>query len=57
MVVKVSENEINTKERLSGKLVSIPYGMVVWSTGIGPRPEAVQFMKDIGQVCFSVLLS
>ncbi|KAI9086675.1 hypothetical protein K1719_031269 [Acacia pycnantha] len=49
MVVKVAENEISTKERGSGKLVSLPYGMVVWSTGIGPRHEAVQFMKDIGQ--------
>lgn len=51
MVYKVTENEICTKERASGKNVSIPYGMVVWSTGIGPRPESVEFMKDIGQVC------
>ena len=56
MVVKVAENEICTKERGTGKVVSLPYGMVVWSTGIGPRPEVVQFMKDIGQVCFHIFL-
>ncbi|KAJ7948250.1 External alternative NAD(P)H-ubiquinone oxidoreductase [Quillaja saponaria] len=49
MVVKVSEKEISTKERGTGKVVSIPYGMVLWSTGIGPRPEIVDFMKQIGQ--------
>ncbi|KAF7805888.1 external alternative NAD(P)H-ubiquinone oxidoreductase B3, mitochondrial-like [Senna tora] len=49
MVVKVTDKEICTKERGSGNAVSLPYGMVVWSTGIGPRPELLQFMKDVGQ--------
>lgn len=53
MVVKVGENEITAKERSSGQIVSIPHGMVVWSTGIGARPEVVEFMKQLGQVCFS----
>lgn len=52
MVVKVSANEISAKERSTGEVVSIPHGMVVWSTGIGPRPEILEFMKQLGQVCF-----
>lgn len=50
MVVKVSDSEISTKEIKNGKISSIPYGMVVWSTGIGTRPVILDFMKQIGQV-------
>ncbi|XP_057455747.1 external alternative NAD(P)H-ubiquinone oxidoreductase B3, mitochondrial-like [Lotus japonicus] len=50
MVVKVSANEISAKERSTGEVVSIPHGMVVWSTGIGPRPEILEFMKQLGQI-------
>ncbi|KAA8519889.1 hypothetical protein F0562_014201 [Nyssa sinensis] len=49
MVVKVSNKEISAKERCSGKISSMPYGMVVWSTGIGTRPVIMDFMKQIGQ--------
>ncbi|XP_030459566.1 external alternative NAD(P)H-ubiquinone oxidoreductase B2, mitochondrial-like [Syzygium oleosum] len=49
MVVKVSEKEISTKERGTGHIVSLPYGMAVWSTGIGTRPFIMEFMKQIGQ--------
>ncbi|KAK6932483.1 FAD/NAD(P)-binding domain [Dillenia turbinata] len=38
MVVKVSDKEIFTKERGKGEISLTPYGMVVWSTGIGSRP-------------------
>ncbi|XP_061336805.1 external alternative NAD(P)H-ubiquinone oxidoreductase B3, mitochondrial-like [Gastrolobium bilobum] len=50
MVVKVSEKEISAKERGTGQVVSLPHGMVVWSTGIGARPELLDFMKQIGQI-------
>ncbi|KAL0874271.1 hypothetical protein Bca101_023976 [Brassica carinata] len=49
MVVGVTADEISTKERRSGKVVSEPYGMVVWSTGIGSRPVIKDFMHQIGQ--------
>lgn len=49
MVVKVSEKDISTKERGTGQVVSLPYGMAVWSTGIGTRPVIMEFMKQIGQ--------
>lgn len=49
-MVKVSDREITTKEQSTGKTVLIPYGMVVWSTGIGTRPVVTDFMKQIGQV-------
>lgn len=49
MVVKVSDKEISTKEIKNGDISSIPYGMVVWSTGIGTRPVIMDFMKQIGQ--------
>uniref|UniRef100_A0A2P2JI34 NADH:ubiquinone reductase (non-electrogenic) n=2 Tax=Rhizophora mucronata TaxID=61149 RepID=A0A2P2JI34_RHIMU len=49
MVVKVSDKQISTKERGSGQTSSIPYGMVVWSTGIGTRPVIRDYMQQIGQ--------
>ncbi|KAM7262615.1 hypothetical protein ACFE04_000298 [Oxalis oulophora] len=50
MVVKVGDNEISTKVRGNGgEITSFPYGMVVWSTGIGTRPVIMDFMKQIGQ--------
>ncbi|KAJ4975823.1 hypothetical protein NE237_000929 [Protea cynaroides] len=49
MVVKVTDSAISTKEMKSGEISSIPYGMVVWSTGIGTRPVIMEFMKQIGQ--------
>lgn len=50
MVVNVSDKEISTKEVKNGGVVSsMPYGMAVWSTGIGTRPVIFDFMKEIGQ--------
>ncbi|CAK9141555.1 unnamed protein product [Ilex paraguariensis] len=55
MVVKVTDKDISTKERSTGQTQSIPYGMVVWSTGIGTRPVIMDFMKQIGQTNRRVL--
>lgn len=53
MVVKVSDKEISTKElKNGGEITTIPYGMAVWSTGIGTRPFIRDFMTQINQVCF-----
>jgi NADH:ubiquinone reductase (non-electrogenic) len=53
MVVKVDGKEISTKElKNGGKITKIPYGMAVWSTGIGTRPFIKDFMTQIGQVCY-----
>lgn len=52
-MVKVTNKEISTKEISTGKIVDIPFGMVVWSTGIGTRPVIMEFMKEIGQVLWS----
>jgi len=50
--VKVSQKEISTKEmKNGGAITTIPYGMAVWSTGIGTRPFIRDFMSQIGQVC------
>ncbi|KAJ0807048.1 putative NADH:ubiquinone reductase (non-electrogenic) [Helianthus annuus] len=49
MVVKVSDKSISLKERSTGEMKDLPYGMVVWSTGIGTRPIVMDFMKQIGQ--------
>ncbi|KAJ9686848.1 hypothetical protein PVL29_015621 [Vitis rotundifolia] len=49
MVIKVDDKHISTKERSTGEVSDIPYGMVVWSTGIGTRPVIMDFMKQIGQ--------
>ncbi|KAL0300757.1 UNVERIFIED_CONTAM: External alternative NAD(P)H-ubiquinone oxidoreductase B2, mitochondrial [Sesamum radiatum] len=47
MVVKVSDKEILVKN--GGGTSTMPYGMVVWATGIGTRPIITEFMKQIGQ--------
>lgn len=50
MVTKVTNKEITTKSlKNGGEVSSMPYGMVVWSTGIGTRPVIREFMKQIGQ--------
>ena len=36
--------------------IAVPYGMAVWSTGIGTRPIIMDFMKQVGQVFYLVLL-
>ncbi|GAA0154793.1 hypothetical protein Leryth_015522 [Lithospermum erythrorhizon] len=55
MVVKVSDKEIFTKARGAASPEATPYGMVVWSTGIGTRPVIMDFMKQIGQINRRVL--
>ncbi|RZC80519.1 hypothetical protein C5167_043094 [Papaver somniferum] len=55
MVVEVTNNAIRTKERSSGEVSSVPYGMAVWSTGIGTRPLISEFMQQIGQTTRRVL--
>ncbi|KAG2712361.1 hypothetical protein I3843_04G112500 [Carya illinoinensis] len=49
MVVQVTDTEISAKERKTGEVSNTPYGMVVWATGNGTRPEIMAFMKQIGQ--------
>ncbi|KAG6423683.1 hypothetical protein SASPL_114085 [Salvia splendens] len=50
MVVKVTDKEISTKQvKNGGEISNMPYGMVVWSTGIGTRPVIMEFMKQVGQ--------
>lgn len=47
--MKVSDNAISMTNKSTGE-ISEPYGMAVWSTGIGTRPIILDFMKEIGQV-------
>lgn len=49
--MSVSDRVINMKMNSTGEDVSMPHGMVVWSTGIGCRPVVKDFMEQIGQVC------
>ncbi|KAJ7968459.1 external alternative NAD(P)H-ubiquinone oxidoreductase B2, mitochondrial-like [Quillaja saponaria] len=50
MVVKVTDKEISTKDLKNGGGISTtPYGMAVWSTGIGTRPLVKDFMMQVGQ--------
>jgi len=55
-VVKVSDNAISMTNKSAGD-ISEPYGMAVWSTGIGTRPVILDFMKQIGQVSRFLLLT
>ncbi|KAG9452768.1 hypothetical protein H6P81_005672 [Aristolochia fimbriata] len=48
-VLSVSDNTVSVKDQKNEVISSLPYGMVVWSTGIGPRPVVTDFMSQIGQ--------
>ncbi|XP_076953821.1 external alternative NAD(P)H-ubiquinone oxidoreductase B1, mitochondrial-like [Bidens hawaiensis] len=48
-VLGVSDKEVNVKVKSSGENVSMPRGMVVWSTGVSTRPVVKDFMDQIGQ--------
>jgi NADH:ubiquinone reductase (non-electrogenic) len=48
-VVKVAKDAITMQNPATGD-IAVPYGMAVWSTGIGTRPFISEFMKQIGQV-------
>ncbi|KMT02111.1 hypothetical protein BVRB_9g207550 [Beta vulgaris subsp. vulgaris] len=48
-VVNVSDNLITMNVKAIGKVHDVPYGMVVWSTGVGTRPIVRDFMEQIGQ--------
>ncbi|CAN6193413.1 unnamed protein product [Urochloa humidicola] len=48
-VVRVSDDLITMKSKSVGEEVSVPYGMAVWSAGIGTRPVIMDFMQQIGQ--------
>ncbi|CAK9857265.1 unnamed protein product [Sphagnum jensenii] len=49
-VSEVTDKCICLKSKNTGNIVQqMPYGMVVWSTGIGTRPVVTDFMAQIGQ--------
>ncbi|ERN03499.1 hypothetical protein AMTR_s00003p00269890 [Amborella trichopoda] len=54
-VTNVSDKCITMKGKAPGEILSVPYGMIVWSTGIGTRPVIMDFMKQIGQTNRRVL--
>ncbi|OEL22002.1 External alternative NAD(P)H-ubiquinone oxidoreductase B3, mitochondrial [Dichanthelium oligosanthes] len=47
-VVKVSDKDITMTNPATGE-IAVPYGMAVWSTGVGTRPIIMDFMKQVGQ--------
>lgn len=50
--MKVSDKTLTMQNEVHQQF-SVPYGMAVWSTGIGAHPFILGFMKQIGQVsCF-----
>lgn len=49
-VMEIQKKVIVMQEKSTGKRIEVPYGMVVWSTGIGTRPVISDFMNQIGQV-------
>lgn len=48
-VTGVSDKAMTVKVKSKGEICSVPYGMVVWSTGIVTRPVLRDFMDQIGQ--------
>ncbi|KAL8137852.1 hypothetical protein V2J09_003853 [Rumex salicifolius] len=54
-VVGVSDERISMLIKSKGEVCQIPYGMVVWSTGVGTRPVIKDFMNQTGQANRRVL--
>ena len=54
-VLSVSGDSISMKVKATGEDVAVPYGMVVWSTGVGTRPVIKDFMEQIGQVLSHII--
>lgn len=48
-VVSVSDKAITMKLKSKGEVLSLPYGMVLWSTGVGTRPVLKDLMEQVGQ--------
>ncbi|KAL4569877.1 hypothetical protein LXL04_025522 [Taraxacum kok-saghyz] len=48
-VVSVTDKAVNMEVKATGEKVSIPRGMVLWSTGVSTRPVVKDFMDQIGQ--------
>jgi NADH:ubiquinone reductase (non-electrogenic) len=49
-VLKVSDDFITVKNKSTGGEILVPYGMAIWSAGIGTRPVITDFMNQVGQV-------
>ena len=49
-MIKVADDLITVKSKSSGGEILVPYGMAVWSAGIGTRPVVTDFMNQVGQV-------
>ncbi|CAH9126781.1 unnamed protein product [Cuscuta epithymum] len=48
-VVSVTDESLNMKIKSTGENVSVPHGIIVWSTGVGTRPVVTDFMEQTGQ--------
>ncbi|KAI4302921.1 hypothetical protein MLD38_038612 [Melastoma candidum] len=48
-VLGISDKEITMKTKSKGEVRQVPYGLVVLSTGVGPRPIVQGFMEQIDQ--------
>ncbi|CAI9275523.1 unnamed protein product [Lactuca saligna] len=48
-VISVTDKEVNMEVKATREKVSIPHGMVLWSTGVATRPVVKDFMDQIGQ--------
>lgn len=47
--MSVSDKDISVKIKSSGEVVSVPHGLILWSTGVGTRPVISDLMEQVGQ--------
>lgn len=47
--MSVSDKDISVKIKSSGEVVSLPHGLILWSTGVGTRPVISDLMEQVGQ--------
>jgi len=55
-VLSVSDKDITMKVKSKEEVCTVPHGLVVWSTGIATRPVVRDFMEQVGQVCYIILM-
>eukprot|EP00850_Spirogloea_muscicola_P017665 SM000154S01400 [mRNA] locus=s154:144417:149074:- [translate_table: standard] len=48
-VIAVTDKDITIKSKDGGKVYSMDYGLIVWSTGIGTRPVVAHFVEHLAR--------
>ena len=46
-VVELTDKEVKMKNKATGDIYTVPYGLCVWSTGVAPRKLTRQMIESL----------